>query len=292
MALYDPAVLIRRYKRVLGPYLVIWTLQVCLVLAFLPAMFLPDAFSSLSSGTISLLVSFFTGGFGPGSYFIPVILQQILLLPLLYWTAVRFSPDRMLVFALVINIALEACAVATGLSPSIYTNSFIPYFMAAACGVWLAFHKKEITPWMVAAGLASVAYIAAVYYFNFHFVFIDTAKGFFNVFSYFWTLLLVAAGLRYLSPKSVTLPSRILRELGKASWHIFLVQMTFLFFFQTPMVNAIDKAVPSTGPVSEFIFLSILTIPSLIICLLVGYGYYLAEEKIRTHLAGKYAGNH
>jgi peptidoglycan/LPS O-acetylase OafA/YrhL len=285
---YDPSLLIRRYKRILLPFALIWILQLIVILFIIPPNFPLDSVNvySLRSGIPEMLANFFSGGSGPGNYFIPVILQQIIILPVFYWLAVRFSPDRMLIIAFMTNIALEFSLVLAGVPPGIYGILYVPYFMAGAAGVWLAFQSKKIVPGLIVAGIASAGYIAAVFYFNFHLWFIDT-NGFFNVFSYFWTLLLVAAGLHWLSSQSVTIQSRTVRELGRASWHIFLVQMTFFLFFKTALVNAINTAIPGTGLLHSLVCLSVMTIPSLGICLLSGYGFYLTEERAKIWMGGK-----
>jgi len=281
---YDPSMLAKRFRRILLPFTFIWILQVVVILYLMPPDFSLHALyvQIFQSGIPGILVNFFSGGSGPGNYFIPVILQQIIILPVFYWLAVRFSPDRMLIIAFVTNIALELSIVLLGVLSGIYAISYVPYMMLGASGVWLAFQTRKIVPWLVVAGIMSAAYITAVYYFNLHLWFINTMNGFFNVFSYFWTLLLVVAGLQYLSSQSITLLSRTVRELGKASWHIYLVQMTFLVFFESAMITAISTAIPGMGVWHALVCQLLLTVPSLVICLPVGYGFYLAEENVKT----------
>ena len=287
--LYDPSLLARRFRRILLPFSLIWVIQVVVILYLLPGdLSLHTRYVTLfASGIPGIAANFFSGGSGPGNYFIPVILQQILLLPVFYWLAVRFSPDRMLVIACAANIVLEYGAVLFGVPPGIYTNSYLPYMMLGALGVWLAFQSGKTPPWLVVAGALSALYITAVYYFGFHVWFIDTAGEFFNVFSYFWTVLLVAAGLRFLSPQSVTLLSGTVRELGRASWHIFLVQMTFLAFFEGAMIASITASIPGSGIWHALVCQALLTVPSLGVCLLLGYGFYRSDERVKTWMHGK-----
>jgi hypothetical protein len=278
--------LARRFRRILLPFTFIWILQVIVILYLLPAQYALHAsyVQIFQSGITGILVNFFSGGSGPGNYFIPVILQQIILLPVFYWLAIRLSPNRMLIIAFVTNIALELSTVLLGLPSGIYAISYIPYMMLGAAGVWLAFQTRKIAPWLIIAGIMSAGYITAVYYFHFQFWFVNAAKGFFNGFSSFWTLLLVSAGLRYLSSQSITPWSRVVRELGKASWHIFLIQMTFLLFFEESMIHAISSSITGTGLGYDLVCQALLTIPSLAICLLAGYGFYCAERWIKTRM--------
>jgi len=57
-------------------------------------------------------------------------------------------------------------------------------------------------------------------------------------------------------------------ELGKASWHIFLVQMTWFFFLGYAYT-------PGTGSTSSLFILALIY---LIPCLLIGYGFYRLQN--------------
>ena len=87
-----------------------------------------------------------------------------------------------------------------------------------------------------------------------------------------WLMLspLTASMLWVRSPSNSIV--RILIELGKASWHIFLVQMTFFFVFENLLIYL--------GGFASSIF--ILTAVSLIPCLLIGYGFYRVMEYMTT----------
>jgi peptidoglycan/LPS O-acetylase OafA/YrhL len=277
-ASYDVSILIRRVKRILGPYLVVWIIQFALILSI---------FSVLSGYSFSqyvnyfpyqgldIVLNFFSGGQGPGSYFIPVILQQILLLPLLYWIAQR-SPERMLAVAFILSIFLEYLAIVTGVPPWLYDILYTRYLFAGALGIWLVFRKDSIPKWLYAGVLLSIAYIIAVQYFSFQFWFIYPAWSFYHAFSYFWTVIIVIAGLRMLPSGSLSGILSALEQIGKASWHIFLVQMTFLFFAWPVLVQFITSAVS----------LVIVAAVNLAVCLSLGYGFY----RLHNAVAGKTGG--
>ena len=96
-------------------------------------------------------------------------------------------------------------------------------------------------------------------------------------------------GLQYL-PSSLSSKSvSIIAELGKASWHIFLVQMTFLAIFMGVMVSSISNAIAEPGIFGALIAQAELTLPSLVICSVIGYGFYLAEEAFRKKYPSIYS---
>lgn len=278
---YDIPIIIRRLRRILGPFLIIWIVQSLIVLYIiltrsnLPIQ-IPNHF--LYRG-FDIVLNFLSGGQGPGSYFVPVILQQIFLIPLFYYLALR-SPDRMLVIAFTLDIFLEFCMVIAAIPPWLYSILCIRYIFAGALGVWLVFRKDAVPKWLFACALASLVYIYVTQYLNFQFWFIYPGWSFFHVFSYFWTVVIVFAGLQFLPREATHAIPLILEELGKASWHIFLVQMTFFFACWGTIMQYTDSAIVSP-------------VITLAACLSLGYGFYKLMEyarkkrKIGTGFIGK-----
>jgi peptidoglycan/LPS O-acetylase OafA/YrhL len=266
---YDPAILFRRLKRLLIPYGIIWILQLIIVFWILAAMIdipvqNPNHFFYTG---IDTLFNFLTGSSGPGNYFVPLIVQLIFLVPLLYWLALR-SPDMMLAGAFVADLVLEYLAVISGMPTWLYGTLVTPFLFMAALGVWLVFRDRVVTPWILAGGLLSAAYIAAVSYFNFQFWFFRTDTSFHHVFAFFWTLLIVILGFQYLPSRPSGRIVGMVSELGKASWHIFLVQMTY-FFFLGYTYSPADQS-PGVAVLLAFFYL----IP----CLSIGYGFYRVQN--------------
>lgn len=268
---YDPGILFRRMKRILIPYLIIWIVQLILVFWILSTrndipVQNPNHFFYTGIDTV---FNFLTGASGPGNYFIPLIIQVVLLVPILYWLALR-SPDLMLAVAFIAGLILEYAAVVSGMPLWLYVTLIIPFIFMAALGVWLVFRERIITPWIVIAGLLSAAYIAAVSYFDFQFWFFRTDTMFHHEFAFFWTLLLVVLGFQYLPAAPTGKVVRIVAELGKASWHIFLVQMTWFFFLGYAYTPGDSAVIP----------VIILGLVYLIPCLLIGYGFYLLQNRL------------
>lgn len=277
-ASYDISILIRRMKRILGPYLVIWIIQVALIfyiLSTIPNYYWSQYVNYFLYQGFDIVLNFFSGGQGPGSYFIPVILQQILILPLLYYVA-QHSPERMLVIAFVIDIFLEYLAIAAGIPTWLYDILYIRYLFAGALGIWLVFRKDSIPKWLYAGVLASIVYIIAVQYFAFKVWFIYPAWSFYHAFSYFWTVLIVITGLRMLPSGSLSGILSVLEKLGKASWHIFLAQMTVLFFLWPVLVQSITSAAA----------IIVLPLINLAVCLSLGYGFYLLHNAVSGKIGG------
>jgi peptidoglycan/LPS O-acetylase OafA/YrhL len=265
---YDLSIIVRRLKRLVVPYLIVWIFQLLLVLWFLSSgidIALQDPNHFFYNG-INWIFNFLSGASGPGHYFIPLIFQLVFVIPLFYYLALR-SPNLMLVFALVLDLVLECIAVVSGMPQWLYGILFIRYIFMGALGVWLVFQERVITRWILIGGLLSALYIFAVSYLNFQFWIFSLDPAFYHAFAYFWTLVIVVLGFQFLPFDPGNRFVRILTELGKASWHIFLVQMTLFFFFGQPITTD-----PSIG--SLFYLAAYYLVP----CLSIGYGFYRLQE--------------
>ena len=266
---YDLSVIFRRLKRLIPPYLVIWIFQLVIVLGIFISginIHVQDTNHFFYTG-VDWIFNFLSGASGQGHYFVPLIIQFIFLTPFFYYLALR-SPNQMLVFALILDLGLEYISAVSGLPSWLYSVLCIRFIFICGLGVWLAFQERVMTRWILLGGLLSALYIFAVCYLNFQFWFFSVDPTFFHAFAFFWTLVIVVLGFQYLPSDPSNSIVRILTELGKASWHIFLVQMTFFFVFENLLIYL--------GGFASSIF--ILTAVSLIPCLLIGYGFYRVME--------------
>jgi len=103
--------------------------------------------------------------------------------------------------------------------------------------------------------------------------------------SYFWTLVIVVVGLIYLPKKSINIVHSVIKKLGQASWHIFLVQRT-VFWTAGGAVKSLffgEFVVPNSLDILTLIQMStsglMLTCLNLGICLSFGYLFHLIENK-------------
>jgi len=212
--------LFRRFKRILAPFTLLFIVQIVLL-----------CFTGIKEITLQNIVSsYITGGYGPGSYFIPIILQHILILPILYLWAMR-NPRYFLPTTFLISLVLEYLMIIAFVPEWAYRLLYVRYLFAGALGVWLAVSKQPIDKKLIIGALISLIYIFAVNYLNVQFWFLYPAWGSQHAPSYFWPLLIIMVGLIYLPSVSKNALSTALEKLGRASWHIFLVQMAFFWAF-------------------------------------------------------------
>jgi hypothetical protein len=208
----------RRFNRVILPYFAVLIIE---YLRILVANLLMGKNYSYPDVFLFIL----TGGYGPGGFFIPVLLSLILILPILY-LLYRKNLLLMLAVAFIVNITFEVYALKSGMPNQIYRLMFFRYLFAIGLGIWLAFGIDR--RWLAVGGVISFIYITAVDYFDY--IPLGNPSWYSqNILSFVWPLVLVVIGL-YVAPKRINnIYVWFISEIGKASYHIFLTQMVYFW---------------------------------------------------------------
>lgn len=218
-------------QRLLIPYFLIWCIQLLLIIYC--------DFDSAKDINIddSLLLSFIAGGWGPGSYFVPVFIQHILFFPVIYavFSVRKISPILILILIFSTCMVLEFLLVVIGLSSEVYRLIGIRYIFAVALGVvaqQFGFPRKESMFFLIAVLVSSIFIWLADYdlvQFSYFFI---SQWGSHHAPSYFFTLFVFMTGMRFLPSINNTKISSLIGLVGRASYHIFLVQMMWFWIIQ------------------------------------------------------------
>ncbi|WP_346905951.1 acyltransferase [Clostridium sp.] len=251
---YDVSFLYKKLERLIYPFLLVWLMQV--VAQFLIA----DGLSFKE-----LIYSLVTGGWGPGSYFVPIIIQVTLILPAIYLLCKKKS-TAMTIVLFVISLLLEVFCLLIDIPEGLYRLLALRYLFAVTLGVWLSLNSKKLKyKWLIPLAIISLIYITGVNYFEWSFIMEYTWQSQ-HAPSYFWTLLLAIIGLKVYQVKSVNIISKLSVKIGQASYHIFLVQMAYFW--------AVAEMLPNM-PVIVF------SVINVVICLFLGLTFFEFENWVR-----------
>ncbi len=215
---------------------------------------------------LNSLKSFISGGYGPGNYYTPVLIQLIILFPLLY-ILIKTLKYKGLFLSGILCFAFELCQYFFKIPNSIYRCLIFRHLITICFGIYLAlklYTKNTILNLL--SLLIGLTYIVAHSYFQF-------TPGFFNS---NWADVNFIACLFYCPIiafliKKEKLHFRPIEQIGKASYHIYLTQMVYYNFFKkTFIIKLINNSY-------------LWCLVSMIICAIFGLCFYHLEKKIISY---------
>lgn len=186
---------------------------------------------ALEEKNIHLFRIFFLGAYGPGSYYVPIMLQLLVIFPIIY-TLVQRNAKLGIFLAGMANLGFEIAVKVFEMDKYYYRLCIGRYLLLIAFGCYLYLYPEHRIKkrQLVAMFVIGLTYIIAVFSFD--------AK--FAIFEYWKTTAMPVAF--YIFPVvimlfrkfyHVTIPGKIgemLTKIGKGSYHIFLVQMVYYHF--------------------------------------------------------------
>ena len=175
---------------------------------------------------------------GPGNWFIPVLMQSILVVPLLYWFFTK-KPVLALISTFVIEIAMQIIVFfvfgdITSYEESHYVSVFMTsilfYLSAVGLGMWFSKDhdlqsKHNFFMWFLYP--LSLAYLVINQFFGFRFRFEGTVllRGDYHFMVFPYSAFLVLLALKFLPKTSNGRISKTISLIGKSTYHILLTQI-------------------------------------------------------------------
>jgi len=283
--LYSRNYFVKKGKRILVPLLFIWPVSFAAILlaqkvhpSFEPYLGWLLAIGRLPSG-------------GPGNYYVSILLQLIILLPLIAHFMSRKPALTLLVF-FGADLAFELTAslwVDDKVTKYLYSASILRYLAAIGMGFLLAFvvtRRLELN-WRRCWPLAGFGFAGSLLYIIYYQLtsnqlplFLDS-WGSQNLVSVFYPGALVLAGIAFLPPRSDVGAVRLLVTLGRASYHIFLVQ---LIWYRFVVPSYLRKALGEALPIGrDSLLLLVYVVGSVTVCTLVGVAWSTLETRFLHH---------
>ena len=226
-----------------------------------------------------ILKAFAVGGYGPGSYYFPIMLQVVVLLPIIITSVKKFRFKGLLLW-LVINVLFEFLKTLTGISGGLYRLLSFRYLFVLSYGVYLYYSFNETNRTLqkdVANSkrkrLFTGGTIGLVYITTFNYL------GLKPVITAMWTTSSVLAVLwivpiTYWLFKKVDVKNQLFEFFGQASFDIFLVQMLYYWSLARYVYRFINNS--CFQMMFGFLF-----------CLLFGVLYYKVEYPIQRKVISR-----
>jgi len=195
-----------------------------------------------SNGIMNLFIGILPF-WGPGNWFIPVILQSILLVPLLYKGFTK-KPVLTLILCFIVEIVMQLTVFffIGDLFPggviswpkvhilNMFMTSTFFYLSAIGLGMWFSLDhdlqsNRNLFMWFLFP--ISLSYIIAYQFFGFQYMIGDVPliRGDYHLLVFPYSAFLFLLALRYLPKKANNRFSRAISYIGKSTYHILLIQI-------------------------------------------------------------------
>ena len=234
---------------------------------------------------------------GPGNWFIPVLFQSILLMPLLYYLFTK-KP----VLSLIMCFAVEICmhlflffyigpvtSIDVFLQELPFRQIIFLYLSAIGMGIWFSqdhklFSKRNIFVWILFP--INLIYMIAWDFFGFRLQINGSGivRGDYNYLTFAYSALIFLIVLRLLPKNPKSFIAKAISPLGKATYHIYLIQDLYYIILYIKFTDVWPPG--SGGLVNPFGIASVdfLTnlgfyFVNLIICFSVGILWWYIEKK-------------
>ena len=216
----------------------------------------------------------FTGTVGFGSYYIPIMVQLIVVFPLIYMLFIK-NRSFGLIMCFVLNGAYDLTSYYLGMHADLYRLLIFRFILLIGFGIYLKlqdkYDRKSDTFALICFILGLIYMIINGYVYRFK-VFGDWSTSSMLVAPF-------AYGFVYFMMKHFSdVKYHRVFVFGRASYHIFLVQLMFFYFLGNIILYKLYGALPT--PIS----LALQCITSIIFTFSLGYLFYRFETKLRRRL--------
>ncbi|MDO4541354.1 MAG: acyltransferase [Bacillota bacterium] len=217
---YKKDIILPKLSRFLLPYFFIFALELIYKLG-------PD---KMVFDLPLIIRTFFFGGYGPGSYYIPIIIQMLFIFPLCYWLIRKKSFSGVIILGL-IQLIYQIVVYNIGLEDIYYKRIFLRFLIFLAGGIYLYLHREDILKSRRNKILLLLSFVGGfiyIYLVNYQghvpAIFSSWRRTAMPTFFYvFPVLAVIVSGCLYKQISGKT--GAVLSLIGAASYHIFLVQM-------------------------------------------------------------------
>lgn len=181
-----------------------------------------------------------------------------------------FSDTTRLLSWFLLSLAIDFACLRLGMPGSIYRIFYGRFLFAVALGMHLCLASPPRILALAATGI-SVAYIAAIWYLQWIPSFVYPAWQAHKALVCFYTAMLV--GALWYAPRPVRRIADPFLVVGRASFHIFLVQLTYFWRFERPIARLVEP------PLARVVL-------AVVLCCTAGILFFQGEQWVRSHIPG------
>jgi len=264
--MYAPRELTIRVLRFWIPFFFAFVFEVIMSVVLLDMTFTP----------LSLIKAFLVGGPGlNGSYYTPILIQLVFVFPLIFLTTKKHN-NKGLLLCMAVNFIYELLCSLLKINSGLYRVLMPRYITYIALGCWFYFNNYKVNKKLcIYAFAAGLLYIIIRYFGLFGYtkpiIFkLWTATSMIVALYIFPIVSALIMKFKEYSPQRNYFAKLVL-TIGRASFHIFLVQMIYYNLFNSYIIEAFNH---------PFVNIPL----NIIICTLTGILFYSIEKGISNRV--------
>ncbi|MHA2393062.1 MAG: acyltransferase family protein [Promethearchaeota archaeon] len=235
---------------------------------------------------------------GPGNWFIPVLFQSILIIPLLYKAFSKW-PKMSLILCFIIEFSMHLLIFfifgnITSMEELLRSLNFryniLLYLSAIGMGMWFSknhdlFNRKNLFVWILFP--FSLIYMIAWDFFDFRLA-IDGAgivSGDYNYITFIYSAFIFLIVMKLISQNPKTKALKGFTTISRATYHIYLTQDIYFAIIYI-IYNPVFANILGITSNDFFVNLGLLTL-NWMICICCGVLWWYVDNKIRRHRLSK-----
>lgn len=174
---------------------------------------------------------FLLGAYGPGSYYVPVMMQMLVIFPIIY-ILIEKNAKVGIAVAGAANLLFEIAVKCFEIDKYYYRLSIGRYLLLIAFGCYLYLHPEHRVKrcQMVSMFIIGFAYIVAVFGFDRELILFEYWKTTAMPVAFYIFPIVIMLFRRFYDRTIPGVLGKLFTWIGKASYHIFLVQMVYYHF--------------------------------------------------------------
>lgn len=223
---------------------------------------------TVSKNLLDVLRWIITGTIGKGSYYYPIMVQLIFIFPVIYFIQEHHGKNGLWI-CLIVNTLYELIAWAYYVNTETYRLLIFRYIFLIAAGAY-AFkgYKLKLYTAMVMTFIGA-GFISMVIYFGYETRIVNGPWASSNFISSMWVIPLLIWVLQ-----KVRISVTLFEIIGRASYHIFMVQMIYYLGYYETIKDKVNSWVGHL-------------IVGIIICLIIGVVFYYMEKPLQTWIQNR-----
>ncbi len=198
---------------------------------FFAVCFIEIGILYIEDKNINPLRIFLLGAYGPGSYYVPIMLQLLVIFPIIYKLVEKNAKWGIIISASA-NLLFEIGVKVFQMDKYYYRLSIGRYLLLIAFGCYLYLYPEHRVKrhQLVLMFLIGITYIVAVYGFDKDLIIFDYWKTTAMPIAFYIFPIIVLMFRKFYHVKLPGIIGNTLTVIGQASYHIFLVQMVYYHF--------------------------------------------------------------